>query len=396
MQLATYPCILIETIIGIYYHPKDKFNMPVIIMEKMQFSLTGLVEHRDFSLNQATTILKDVCLGLQYLHNRTLPIVHRDLTPNNILLCCHFRAKITDLGVARTLQATNAKTLTKAPGTPDFMPLECLSDKPVYGLSLDIFSFGGIILYITTKQWPHPAPWINYDPDTDKKSVLSSELQRRQQYLDKMTGNFVIFKPLVQSCLDDNPKKRPTATVVLAKIIEVICKNLYSAYSNILLLHEDERETVETQKLLKQLPHHQQRQDSNQQENHEKQRQQEPKEGQHQSKHKQQEQHEQQQNERQDLKGQQQQLQQRQQKKQDQQNQQEKCEEQHNSQELEQQQKQYEQQEHKKQQQQQSKQLEEQKSYKQLQIQDEHALQVITYCSVNLYSSSIINNYYCP
>ena len=260
--------------------------MPVIIMEKMQFSLTGLVgKHTDFSFNQTTTILNDICLGLQYLHSRTPPIVHRDLTPNNILLCSHFRAKISDLGVARTLKATDAKTLTQAPGTPDFMPLECLNDRPVYGLPLDIFSFGGIILYITTKQWPRPAPWMNYDPDTGKKLALTSELQRRQQYLHKMTGTFVSFKPLVQSCLDDNPKNRPTIAVVLAKIKEVIIDNVCPTYCDILLVHKEGRETAETQKKLKHMPHHQQeRQENDQQENYGKQKQhdkQEPKEEQH-------------------------------------------------------------------------------------------------------------------
>ena len=193
--------------------------MPVIVMEKMQSSLRGLVEkHNDIniSFNNTVSILNDVCLGLQYLHSRTPPIVHRDLTPNNILLCYHLRAKITDLGVARTLQATDT-TLTKAPGTPNFMPPEYLVDNPVYGLPLDIFSFGGVILYITTQQWPSPPSWINFDPNTGEKFILS-EIQRRQQYLDKMTVTFMNFKPLVISCLDDNPNNRPTVVEVLIEL----------------------------------------------------------------------------------------------------------------------------------------------------------------------------------
>ena len=155
--------------IGIYYPAIDKFKLPVIVMEKMQFSLRGLMEkHTLLSMNKIATILHDVCLGLQYLHTRTPPIVHRDLTPNNILLCYHFRAKISDLGVARTLETTDAK-LTQTPGTPVFMPPECLADKPVYGLSLDIFSFGGIILYIITQQWPNPSSWVSFDPVTNEK-----------------------------------------------------------------------------------------------------------------------------------------------------------------------------------------------------------------------------------
>ena len=197
--------------------------MPVIVMEKMQFSLRGLVEkHNDthnVSFINTAIILNDVCCGLHYLHSRTPPIVHRDLTPNNILLCQHLRAKITDLGVARTLQATDTTKLTKAPGTLPFMPPECLTDNPVYGLSLDIFSFGGVILYITTRQWPTPSSWISFD-NAGEKSTLS-EVQRRQQYLDKIPTVYAKFKPLVISCLDDNPNNRPTVEGILTELKEV-------------------------------------------------------------------------------------------------------------------------------------------------------------------------------
>ena len=108
-------------------------------MEKMYNSLRGLVErHTEIPFTNVVSILNDVCCGLQYLHNRKPPIVHRDLTPNNILLCYHLRAKITDLGVAKVMQTTDTKTLTQVPGTHDFMPPESLANKPVYGLPLDI------------------------------------------------------------------------------------------------------------------------------------------------------------------------------------------------------------------------------------------------------------------
>ena len=59
------------------------------------------------------------------------------------------------------------------------------------------------------------------DPNTDKKVFLTSEVQRRQQYLDKMTGAYADLKPLALSCLNDNPKNRPSVTEVLAKIKQI-------------------------------------------------------------------------------------------------------------------------------------------------------------------------------
>ena len=195
--------------LGVYYPATDHDRLPVMVMEKMQQSLRALVEKYDnIPLNVKLSILDEVCLGLRYLHSRNPPIVHRDLTPNNILLSYCLEAKITDLGVAKVMQTTDTKTMTIAPGTIDFMPPESLADRPVYGVPLDVFSYGGVILYTITQMWPQPSSWVEFDPDTGRRVYLS-EIQRRQRYLDKMTEDAADLKPLVMSCLDDNPRRRP-------------------------------------------------------------------------------------------------------------------------------------------------------------------------------------------
>ena len=191
----------------------------------MQFSLRGLLESRgNLRWEKKLSILNDVCHGLQYLHTRNPPTVYRNLTPNNILLCSHLRAKISDLGVAKVMCGSNIRVLTQNPGTEDFMPPESFTSKPVYGLPLDIFSFGGVILYICTHQWPQLAPLISFDPDTSKRIVLT-ELERRQEYLDQLFGVYTDLKSLAISCLDDNPNNRPSVEQVLQEI--QVVKNAY-------------------------------------------------------------------------------------------------------------------------------------------------------------------------
>ena len=192
----------------------DQYRLPVMVMEKMQHSLRALVEKYDnIPLNVKLSILDEVCLGLRYLHSRNPPIVHRDLTPNNILLSYRLEAKISDLGVAKVVKSDNQKTMTKLPGTPDFMPPEALSIRPVYGPSLDVFSYGGVILNVTTQLWPQPTDRTQLNPDTNMWEIMS-EVKRHQQYLDKMTGGATDLKLLVMSCLDDIPKNRPLLTHV--------------------------------------------------------------------------------------------------------------------------------------------------------------------------------------
>ena len=70
------------------------------------------------------------------------------------------------------------------------------------------------MLFIATHQWPTPTmPQVEFDSAT-KKLVAHSEVERRQKYLDEMTGCGEWLKPLVESCLSNDPSERPTMPVV--------------------------------------------------------------------------------------------------------------------------------------------------------------------------------------
>ena len=192
-----------------------------MVMEKMQHSLRGLVEnYNNIPLNVKLSILDEVCLGLRYLHSRAPRIVHRDLTPNNILLGRNLEAKITDLGVAKVIQTDSRMSMTKIPGTPDFMPPEALTKKQVYGPPLDVFSYGGVALNVITQQWPEPSDQLEFSISTDKWEVVS-EVTRRQKYLNMFTGGAADLVPLVTSCLNDKPEKRPSVIEVSMEIKRV-------------------------------------------------------------------------------------------------------------------------------------------------------------------------------
>ena len=203
----------------------NRMRLPVMVMEMMADSLTSFVEkHEKIPVHIKYSIVHDVSLGLCYLHNHDPPIVHRDLSPNNVLLTTHHVAKISDLGVAKVIKADSRKTMTKAPGTVDFMPPECLANCPVYGPPMDVFSFGGIILHTFNQQWPRPSEQVQFDPKTRRKIALL-EVERRQQYLDKMIGEAEVLRPLVEDCLDDDPAVRPTTATVCERI--QVSKDVY-------------------------------------------------------------------------------------------------------------------------------------------------------------------------
>ena len=126
-------------------------------------------------------------------------------------------AKISDLGVAKVIKTDSKKTLTKAPGTIDFMSPEALYESPAYGPPMDVFSFAGIVLHTFNQQWPHPSNPVQFDPKT-RRMVALSEVERRQQYLDKMNGKAIVLRPLVEECLDYDPTVRPTIESVCERI----------------------------------------------------------------------------------------------------------------------------------------------------------------------------------
>ena len=165
------------------YNPGGQSLLPVLVMERMQESLTSVVEkYPNIPMYVKLSMLLDVSRGLWYLHAHHPPIVHRDLSPNNVLLTSQFVAKISDLGVAKVIQADSKKTKTRAPGTVDFMPPEALLQTPEYGPPLDVFSYGGVILHVVNQEWPEPLHYVMTDPKTGKILGLS-EIERRQQHV---------------------------------------------------------------------------------------------------------------------------------------------------------------------------------------------------------------------
>ena len=217
----------IVRVIGMYY--KAQQSLPLMIMEMMDESLTVYIERlpKD-AVKRKGPILLDVAEGLQYLHaQKPKPIVHRDLSPNNILLVKNDQeitiAKIGDLGVARAI-SPNSKhmqdmrsKLTTVPGTMDFMPPEAFEDFPEYDSSLDVFSYGGVTLFMGSHNWPTPAAPRKLDANSSNLVALT-EVQRRQVYLDQMEGDMKELKQLVEECLNYDPNKRPTMCQVCEKL----------------------------------------------------------------------------------------------------------------------------------------------------------------------------------
>ncbi len=115
-------------------------------MEHLETSLGDHLEHiPNLKLSLKRSLLEDIAHGLLYLHDRRPPVIHMDLTSENILLTSSLVAKITDISNSRIVTmrpGQMARTLNMYPGTLVYKSPEAQDDVHQCGVAMDVFSFG--------------------------------------------------------------------------------------------------------------------------------------------------------------------------------------------------------------------------------------------------------------
>ena len=205
-------------LLGVYSDSNNR--LPVIVMELMNESLSRLL-HRTKVLpfHIEVNIVHDVAQALAYLHSFRPPIVHRDLSSNNILLAEGFRAKITDLGVAKVAKGSFLNwDDTPAPGTLVYMPPEVRKVPADLTPAMDIFAIGVNMIQIRTHKFPRPGP--EFVSGRLGFSKMLPEKDRRRDHLDLIARSNPL-KPLILDCIRDNPRDRPSGMKLCERLTKI-------------------------------------------------------------------------------------------------------------------------------------------------------------------------------
>jgi eukaryotic-like serine/threonine-protein kinase len=163
-------------------------------------SSLGALEDSPAELEQFLQIAKEAAQGLAYIHQSKL--VHRDLTPRNILLDSSGHPRIMDFGLVYVSDATRDLTRTGYTlGTPQYMAPEQAKGTAISAKS-DLYSFGAVLYRAATGVAP-------FEADNDQ-GVLYQHVYETPKPLE--THNPAIPAAISETILEflhKDPVKRP-------------------------------------------------------------------------------------------------------------------------------------------------------------------------------------------
>ncbi|KAK9266333.1 hypothetical protein L1049_021422 [Liquidambar formosana] len=171
-------------------------------------------------------IVQETAHAIAYLHhNCSPPIVHRDITVNNILLEPGFVPRLSDFGTARLLNP-DSSNWTAIAGTLGYMAPE-LTLSMMFTDKCDVYSFGVVALEIMMGRHPgellsslsssssSSSTAISYGADMFLKDVLD---QRLLPPTGELAEDVVFVVSMALACSRAAPESRPTMQFVAQKL----------------------------------------------------------------------------------------------------------------------------------------------------------------------------------
>ncbi len=177
-------------------HPKS--GGTILVVELMDCSLTSYLSGLDeesLTSECEISLSKDVSCGLAYIHSKQ--IIHRDLCGDNVLLKLTRPvpvAKISDFGMSRLYDPSKlSHTLTAIGHRMGYLPLEAIRmEEEKYDSSLDVFSFGAIMVQILRK--------LGTIKSAKERSIYVAQIPHTHR-----------LRKLIDKCLQEDMTRRPSA-----------------------------------------------------------------------------------------------------------------------------------------------------------------------------------------
>jgi hypothetical protein len=168
------------------------------------------------SVDLVAAVGRALCEGLHHAHEQTgadglpLGLVHRDVTPQNILISTDGVVKLADFGIARVQGALDHAAQPRFLGKLAYLPPEQLRDEPVERRA-DVYAAGLTLFHLATLRQPFERPTreqtvdaiLHHDPFADAADVPEA------------------LRPALRAALAKDPNARPATARLLGALLPV-------------------------------------------------------------------------------------------------------------------------------------------------------------------------------
>jgi eukaryotic-like serine/threonine-protein kinase len=172
-------------------------------------NLKELVNGGPLPVRRVLELGREVARALAFAHAQG--IVHRDVKPQNVLLSGDGRAKVTDFGIARSLDAVGGRTETGTVlGTSHYIAPEQARGERV-DTKTDVYSFGCMLFEMLTGEVP-------FDGDSFLTVAMRHVNEPAPSVLERRPDAPLRLAHLVERCLEKDPAERPSMDACVAEL----------------------------------------------------------------------------------------------------------------------------------------------------------------------------------
>lgn len=164
------------------------------------------------SLDEALNFTKQILTALEHAHEKG--VIHRDIKPQNILLCGEDKVKVADFGIAKTPDSKAIANSEKAMGTVHYISPEQAAGNPT-GFYSDLYSVGVMLYEMVTGRLP-------FEADTPL-AVAMMQLNNQPTPPRKLEPTIPKgLEQIILKCMAKKPAERFKSARSMLRAIEII------------------------------------------------------------------------------------------------------------------------------------------------------------------------------